>query len=116
MKELFTCKRYTWKERFNLPKGTFTSYQALVDTMNKADAALLAPKFNIPVYILQGIYDYQTSYKEAKRFYEKIEAPLKKFYTFENSAHSPFVDEKEKFKQILKEDILPSKEESVCLN
>ncbi|MFD2654571.1 alpha/beta fold hydrolase [Gracilibacillus thailandensis] len=116
MKELFTCKRYTWKERFNIPRGSFTSYQALAETMNNADAALLAPRFNIPVYILQGIYDYQTSYKEAKRFYKKIEAPLKKFYTFEESAHSPFVDEKEKFKQILKEDILPLKEESDCLN
>ncbi|MGN8645750.1 alpha/beta fold hydrolase [Gracilibacillus sp. HCP3S3_G5_1] len=106
MKDLFTCKQYSLKERFNIPKGIYSSYDALSEIMRNTDAVLLAPRFEVPVYIIQGIYDYQTSYKEAKRFYEKIEAPLKKFYTFEDSAHSPFIDEKEKFMQIIKEDIL----------
>ncbi|MDX8046670.1 alpha/beta hydrolase [Gracilibacillus sp. S3-1-1] len=106
MKELLSCKKYTLKERLNIVKGVFTSYQALVETMNQADATLLASEFEIPVYIMNGKHDYQTSFNEAKRFYEKLKAPLKRFYTFEKSAHSPFIDEEEKFIQIIKHDII----------
>ncbi|MFD1852224.1 alpha/beta fold hydrolase [Oceanobacillus bengalensis] len=106
MKDLFTCKQYSWKERFNIPKGIFHSYDSLSESVAKADATLLAPRFDVPVFIIHGVYDYQTSYKEAKRFYEKIEAPSKKFYTFENAAHSPFLEDQERFIQILKTDIL----------
>lgn len=105
IKDLLTCKQYSWRERFNIPKGSFSSYNALSETISKVDAALMAPHFEVPVFIIHGLYDYQTSHKEAKRFYEKIEAPMKRFYTFENSAHSPFVEEKERFIQILKTDV-----------
>jgi len=108
MKEMLTCSQYSWKERLNIPKGIFFSYNALGETMAKVDTSLLAPHFDIPVFIIQGLYDYQTSYKEAQRFYEKIEAPLKKFHTFENSAHSPFLEEKERFLQLLRTEVLNS--------
>ncbi|MFC4403785.1 alpha/beta fold hydrolase [Gracilibacillus xinjiangensis] len=106
IKDLFTCRKYSWKERFNIPRGIFYSYDALGETMAKAEAAIMAPRYDVPVFLMHGIYDYQTSYKEAKRFYEKIEAPSKKFYTFENSAHSPFLEEKERFAVILETDVL----------
>lgn len=108
IKDLFACKQYSWKERFNIPKGIYFSYDALSETTAKADAALMAPRFEVPVFIIHGSYDYQTSYKEAKRFYEKIEAPLKKIYTFESSAHSPFIEDQERFLQILRTDVLSS--------
>ncbi|MFA9456787.1 alpha/beta fold hydrolase [Halalkalibacter sp. AB-rgal2] len=106
LKEWFTCKEYTWGERFNLPKGVFASYDALSETMAKADATLLAPNFQMPVYIFQGKYDYQTSYNEAKRFFELIKAPHKQFYSFDNCAHSPFLEEASRFLSILKEEVL----------
>lgn len=106
IKDLFACNRYTWKERFNIPKGIYASYAALSETMAKIDTALLAPRFEVLVFIMQGRYDYQTSYKEAKRFYEKIEAPSKKLYTFDNCAHAPFLEDKDRFLEILKTEVL----------
>lgn len=58
-------------------------------------------KFEIPVYILQGKYDYQVSHDLAKEYYGKIEAPEKEFYSFENSAHSPNFEETDKFLEIV---------------
>lgn len=104
--ELFTCKKYTWRERMNIPAGIYTSYEAFAETLSKLDLTETANDFKIPVYIVQGKYDYQTSYHEAKRFYDHIQAPLKKMYTFENSAHTPFLEEQQKFMTILKDDIL----------
>lgn len=101
VKELFFCKKYSLKERFNIPKGIFYSYDCLAKTFAKADVAKIAPQFEVPVFIIHGSYDYQTSHREAMRFYEKIGAPLKKFYTFENCAHFPFLEEQKKFPEIL---------------
>ncbi|WP_404460659.1 alpha/beta fold hydrolase [Sutcliffiella horikoshii] len=106
IKHLFSCSHYTWKEKLNFPKGIFASYDALSETMAKTDTVQLAPRFDVPVHIIHGKHDYQTSYQEAKRFYELIEAPFKKMYTFEQSAHSPFVEEHEEFRRILEEEVL----------
>ena len=39
----------------------------------------------------------------AKEWFEKIEAPEKAFFTFENSAHGTIMEEPEKFVQIIRE-------------
>ncbi|MCL2289738.1 MAG: alpha/beta hydrolase [Bacteroidetes bacterium] len=59
--------------------------------------------FQIPVYIAQGKYDYQVSYALARDWFDKIEAPGKAFFTFENSAHGTIMEEPEKFVQIMRE-------------
>lgn len=81
--------------------------------MAAADLAELVPKLPLPVFILQGQHDYQTTYTQAKRFYDSIEAPFKKMYTFENSAHTPFIEEQVLFYQIIENDILPVVEEEI---
>ena len=55
---------------------------------------------------MNGVHDYQTTYNQAKVYFDNLIAPEKKFYTFENSAHSPLFEEQEKFKNILINDIL----------
>jgi len=42
----------------------------------------------------------------AKDYFEELQAPLKGFYTFERSAHSPLFEEPEKMQNILKKDVL----------
>jgi pimeloyl-ACP methyl ester carboxylesterase len=64
------------------------------------------PSQQIPIYILQGTSDYETSYIIAKEYFDRLQAPVKKFYTFENSAHSPVFEEPEKFEKILNEILL----------
>jgi pimeloyl-ACP methyl ester carboxylesterase len=58
-------------------------------------------KLNIPSYLFGGVYDYTVSYSLAKDYFEQIDAPVKGFYTFEQSAHSPIFEEPEKVVQIL---------------
>jgi pimeloyl-ACP methyl ester carboxylesterase len=70
------------------------------------DLSRQVPELKIPAYFFEGIYDYTCSYKEAKSYFEKLKAPIKGFYTFEQSAHSPLFEEPAKMQQILREDIL----------
>jgi len=70
------------------------------------DLTTRVTKLDIPVYFFHGIYDYTVSYTLAMKYFVKLQAPVKGFYTFEQSAHSPLFEEPEKMQRILQEDIL----------
>lgn len=61
--------------------------------------------FKIPIYFFHGLYDYTCSYELAKKYFDKITAPVKGFYTFEQSAHTPLFEEPEKINKILSNDV-----------
>jgi hypothetical protein len=68
--------------------------------------SILVLELDLPVYFFEGIFDYTCSYTEAKSYFEKLKAPLKGFYSFEQSAHSPLFEEPEKMQHILQADVL----------
>jgi alpha/beta superfamily hydrolase len=51
-------------------------------------------------------HDYTVSYTIARDYFEKLKAPVKGFYTFEQSAHSPLFEEPAKMQRILPEDVI----------
>jgi pimeloyl-ACP methyl ester carboxylesterase len=74
--------------------------------MQVTDLSQQVTGLEIPVYFLHGKYDYTCAYPLAKDYFDKLKVPLKGFYTFENSAHSPMFEEPETMRKILAEDIL----------
>jgi pimeloyl-ACP methyl ester carboxylesterase len=102
-----TCRDYTLIEKLNMWLAKSRSgVSPLWDTMLATDLSKQLPELDLPVYFFEGIYDYTCSYTEAKSYFEKLKAPLKGFYTFEQSAHSPIFEEPEKTLKILQEDVL----------
>jgi pimeloyl-ACP methyl ester carboxylesterase len=61
------------------------------------------PESDIPVFFLAGRYDYVTPGELAKEYFEMLEAPMKDFIWFENSAHDVNYDEPDKFGRTLTE-------------
>lgn len=59
----------------------------------------------MPVYFLNGFYDYTCSYELAKKCFDKINASIKGLYTFNQSAHSLMSEEPQKMNGILVNDI-----------
>ncbi len=53
-----------------------------------------------------GRYDLTVNKDLSKEYLEKIEAPVKGFYTFNESAHSPMYEEPQRLKEILINDVL----------
>ena len=88
---------------------TRSGVSILWNKMLVTDLAVQVPKIDIPVYFFHGVFDYTVSYVLAKDYFEKLKAPLKGFYTFKQSAHSPLFEEPERMKQIFQEDILKGK-------
>lgn len=97
---------YTLSEKFYFwygksKSGISQNWEEMIRT-NLMDTKV---DFKIPVYLFHGIYDYTCSYELAKEYFIKINAPIKGFYTFNQSAHSPLFEEPEKTNRILINDI-----------
>ena len=105
--ESFQSRDYTMREKIDLWRGKSSSgISSLWDEMTSTDLSQSVIELEVPIYFLEGIYDYTCSYTEAKAYFEKLNAPLKGFYTFEQSAHSPIFEEPEKTIKIFREDVL----------
>jgi pimeloyl-ACP methyl ester carboxylesterase len=103
----FQFPEYTVSEKVNLWRAKSQSgVSSLWDEMMVTNLAEQVTKLDLPVYFLHGIYDYTCSYTLAKDYFEKLNAPIKGFYTFEQSAHSPMFEEPEKMQKVLLEDVL----------
>jgi pimeloyl-ACP methyl ester carboxylesterase len=101
------CRDYTIAEKINLWRGKARAgVHPLWNTILATDLAEQVPELNIPVYFFHGIYDYTVSYHLAKDYFDKLKAPVKGFYTFEKSAHSPMFEEPERMLAILQKDVL----------
>jgi pimeloyl-ACP methyl ester carboxylesterase len=102
-----TCRDYTFTEKINLWRGKARAgVHPLWNTILATDLSKQVPELDIPVYFFHGIYDYTVSYSLARDYFDRIKAPIKGFYTFEESAHSPIFEEPEKAIAILQTDVL----------
>jgi hypothetical protein len=105
-----TCREYTLMEKINMWWGKSRAGISLLwATMLATDMTKQVPALDIPVYFFHGSYDYTVSYDLAKDYFEQLKAPLKGFYTFRHSAHSPLFEEPEKIRQIFEEDVFEGK-------
>lgn len=98
---------YTLMEKFNTWRAKAVSGVGSVwETVLATDLSETVTEIDVPVYFMHGTHDYTCSYTEAKAYFEKLKVPVKGFYTFEDSAHSPFFEEPEKMQKIIREDVL----------
>jgi pimeloyl-ACP methyl ester carboxylesterase len=99
---------YTFLEKINLwrAKSFLLNKTNLWETMIATDISKEIVSLDIPVYLMHGIYDYTVNYSLTKSYYKTLKTPLKGFYSFEQSAHSPVFEEPGRFMKILSEDVL----------
>jgi pimeloyl-ACP methyl ester carboxylesterase len=100
-------REYTVGEKINLWRGkSFSRNFNLWDTMQATDLTKQVTQLALPVYFFEGAFDYTCAYPLAKDYFEQLKAPVKGFYTFEHSAHSPMFEEPEKMLEMLQQDVL----------
>ena len=98
---------YTLTEKLKLWRAKLSSGVSVMwDEAMATDLSEELLELDLPVYFFHGIHDYTVNYALTKEYFEKLEAPLKGFYTFEHSAHSPIFEEPEKARRVLREDVL----------
>jgi pimeloyl-ACP methyl ester carboxylesterase len=105
-----TFKEYTLREKYNFWKAkAHSGVHPLWKDMLSTKLMTQVPELEIPVYFFSGIYDYTVSYTLSKEYLKEINAPIKGFYSFKQSAHSPLFEEPDRVKQIMLLDVLKRK-------
>jgi pimeloyl-ACP methyl ester carboxylesterase len=64
-------------------------------------------RYQVPMFFLMGRYDLHTPYASSKALFDRIEAPSKRFVTYERSAHFVMLEEPGRFLLTLVNDVLP---------
>ncbi len=96
-KDVLQFGGYTFGEKLNFLRGSMSSIEALFHNVIADNMFESSTAFDIPVYVVHGKWDYQVSYALAREWLDAVEAPAKGLFTFEDSAHSPNMDEPERF-------------------
>ena len=100
--DLLYYRGYTVMDKIHFLQGTMFSLNTMFRKVIEDNLFETSTRFDIPVYILQGRHDYQVSYELAKVYLDSIDAPQKEFFTFEESAHSPNLEEVTRFVEVVR--------------
>jgi len=105
---VWTCRAYTLREKYNIwvSKFSFIRKTNLINELLTTDFTEKVTKLEIPVYFFGGKYDMTVNTDLSKAYLEKLQAPVKGFYTFNESAHSPIYEEPQRVREILVQDVL----------
>ncbi len=103
---IWRCRAYTLNEKIAVWRGRQWSRQLLSDQFMRTNLAERVLGLKIPVYFFVGQHDYTANHALALAYFRKLEAPLKGFYTFHNSAHSPLFEEPQFARKIFQDDVL----------
>ncbi len=95
----FTSPDYTTKELKDLWLGSASSYsnRVLAEDIDGYDLRHYGNRLTIPIALFLGRHDWQTPSVIAEEYLSQLEAPYKKLVWFEQSAHTPPYEEREKF-------------------
>ena len=82
-------------------QGNRFSLEHLWNEFREFDADDRLTSFRVPIYFLLGRHDWQVPAVLAARYFERINAPVKRLVWFEQSAHNPPFEEPALFNRTL---------------
>jgi len=100
---------YTQQDADNIELGMQWAESALAADLASANSDLeqIATHFEVPIIFMMGRYDLHTPYFSAKKYFDRIDAPRKRFITFERSSHFVMFEEPGRFLVTLVNEVLP---------
>lgn len=96
---------YTAREALGILPATQWGARAITGSPNGSAAPSFT--YQVPMIFLMGRYDLHTPYVSAQAHFERIQAPRKRFITFERSAHFVMFEEPGRFLLTLLNEVLP---------
>jgi len=82
-------------------RGIAATQAALLPELATLDLVRTLPRLDVPVVMVQGRLDQVAPGVAAERYANALEAPSKQLVWFENSAHTPHLEEPEKFRELV---------------
>lgn len=101
------CSEYTVFDYITFFLGMGFSGNASWRILTTFDLRRDASTFTMPFVIIDGRHDINSFTPLVEEYYDLVEAPSKKIFWFDNSAHFPLFEENERFIRIMIDEILP---------
>ncbi len=97
---------YNFIEKFNVLRGLIDMFTVMYPQLQSIDFRRDVPRLEVPVYILDGAAELPARRDLALAWYEQLDAPIKRLYTFENAGHSVAFEHFDALHRILTETVL----------
>jgi len=95
---VLSAPEYSLRDYFRWIRGANRGSGPMWEETSSFDAFKEVTELQVPVYFFSGRNDYNTPLELVRRYFEVLKAPKdKQLIIFENSAHTPFMKEPEKF-------------------
>lgn len=98
---------YNFVEKVNVFRGFLDTAFILYPQLHGLDFRQAVPRLDVPLYVLDGAAELDARRDLALEWYEQVDAPIKRIFTFENSAHAPAFEHFEAFTDIMTKTVLP---------
>jgi pimeloyl-ACP methyl ester carboxylesterase len=82
-------------------RGVTATQAALLPDLATMDLTRTLPSIDVPIVMVQGRHDQVAPGESAQQYASSLQAPRKQLIWFENSAHTPHLDEPAKFRDVL---------------
>jgi len=90
---------YTLRDILNVKRGADLVGREMVNDVVPKPLEGEIPRFDVPVFFLLGRHDFNTPSRLAAEYLDRLSAPLKGVAWLERSAHFPFFEEPERFRE-----------------
>jgi pimeloyl-ACP methyl ester carboxylesterase len=98
---LVRCADYSAGDVIRTLRGVTATQAALLPDLATMDLTRTLPRIEVPVLLVQGRHDQVAPGDSAQQYGSSLQAPRKQLIWFENSAHTPHLDEPARFRDVL---------------
>lgn len=98
---------YSLVEKVNLFRGLIDMFTVMYPQLQAIDLRQGVQRLEVPVYILDGAAELPARRNLLLDWFDRLQAPKKELFTFENAAHSVAFEQFEALSEILTETVLP---------
>jgi pimeloyl-ACP methyl ester carboxylesterase len=92
---------YSTADVIRTVRGIGTTQAALLSEIAEVDLVRDLPRIDVPVVMVQGRLDQVAPGEATERYASVLQAPSKELVWFERSAHTPHLEEPDKFRDVL---------------
>ena len=98
-----SAKEYGILDKVNYLRGILQTFNQVYPQLYEIDLRKDYAKLDIPVYFLLGKHDLNAPRSLAEDYYDKLAAPDKEIIWFEHSGHNPWINERERFAEVVQQ-------------
>lgn len=98
-----SAREYGLLDKVNYLRGILQTFNHVYPQLYETDLRKEYGKLDVPIYFLLGRHDLNAPLSLAEDYYKKLEAPIKEIIWFEHSGHNPWINEQERFAEVVQQ-------------